>query len=203
MSASDMSVTSEDKRWNIWASAAPSWLKNNSADFFSEGYGIGTLAGIDYNFKNGWFVGLDAGYVRTDLKVRSIGGNQIVNGAQLGPYVTYIINENLTADASFGYTRSAHSTNGNNNGLNAPANSSFDSNSYSGTLALNAYGVWNDIGLTGTFGFTYTSDYPTTLVSQPIGGVPTTVHSGSLVALAKSITVWANSILICLSASST
>jgi len=181
----DISAVSEDTRWDVWLSGAPAWLKNDATGFAFNGYGVSTLTGIDYNFGNGWIAGFDAGYVRTDVKVQAMAGNRVVNGAQAGPYATYIISDVLTANASFSYTRSVNDTNGNNNGLGVPANSSYYSNSYSGTAALNAYGVWNGFGLTGTLGFTYSADFPTTLIPQPIGGVATTVHTGSLAAVGQ------------------
>jgi hypothetical protein len=175
---SGISAGSEDRLWTLWFSGSPSWLRNYSPIAASAGYSVNGFSGIHYNYENTWFVGFDAGYIRTDVNGPLV-GNFTSNGAQLGPYFTYILNQNLSLSGSFSYTRSDNDTGG-DNGLGAITNSSYSANRYTGTLGLNAAGAWNDVRLSGTLGYVYSLQLPTSSAPASFGGVPAVVHYGAL-----------------------
>ncbi|MFI4987173.1 MAG: autotransporter outer membrane beta-barrel domain-containing protein, partial [Alphaproteobacteria bacterium] len=169
---SGMSAGSPDKKWGFWADGSGSYLSNNSKIAEFEGYGVTGLAGVDYNLDNRWLFGFSAGYVRTDVSVKAILGERIANGAQFGPYVSYVINQHFTVDGLFNYTRLA-------NGVSGIGN--FDSNRYTGAVNVNGFASAGGFGLTGFVGYAYAFENPDTAgVPAVIGGSPTTIHYGAV-----------------------
>lgn len=162
-------------KFGVWFDGSGSYLSNNSNVAAYEGYGTTGLGGVDYLYDNDWLFGWDAGYARTDVLIKSLGGNHIANAAQTGPYISYIFNRTFTADASVIY---AHVF----NTVSAGAQSSdFDSNRIASSINLNAFGT-NDYGFlfTGYVGWTYAYETPSTAAPNTIGGVPTTIHYSAI-----------------------
>jgi hypothetical protein len=161
--------------WGVWFDGSGSYLSNNSSIAAYEGYGTTGLGGVDYIYNNAWLLGWDAGYARTDVLIKALGGNRIANAAQTGPYVSYIFNKHVTADASIIY---AHVFNTLSAG---PQSSDFNSNRIATSINLNVFGT-NEFGFlfTGAIGWTYAYEAPSTTAPNTIGGVPTTIHYSAI-----------------------
>jgi outer membrane autotransporter protein len=166
---------SPEALWGVWGDASGSFLRNDTSVGYN-GTSVVALAGADYILNREWLLGFSAGYTRADLDLRSVTANRTSNGAVFGPYVSYIISPNFSADAQFEYTRLS-------NNLSAPAptpSGSFDSNRYTGAVNLNGYaddGPWK---LTGYAGYTYTWEGSSTTLLSTIAPFSNIVRFGAL-----------------------
>jgi hypothetical protein len=165
-----LSAGSPDKKWGYWLDGSGSYLSNDGSVSTFEGYGVSGLGGVDYNYQNSWLFGFSAGYVRTDLSVNQLHGHRIANGAQLGPYVSYIVSSNVTIDTLFNYTRLSNSASG---------LSSFDSNRYTTAINLNIFTEPYGISLTSYGGFAYAWENPESGAPSTVAGTSTTTHYGA------------------------
>jgi len=171
-SYSGISAGTAAKDWGVWADGSGSYLRNDSSVAAFRGYGVTTLTGIDYVYRDTWVAGFTGGYVRTDVAVAALQGSKVSQGAALGPYLSYIINDHFTIDGIFTYNRLS-----NDSGGISP--SSFTSNRYTTALNLNAFWESHSIKWTGTFGYAYALELPNASAPASLGGVPTTVHYGA------------------------
>jgi hypothetical protein len=176
---SGISAGSDDLKWDVWVDGSGSYLNNSSAVAASNGYSVVALTGIDYKYSDAWVFGFDAGYVRSDLNVNATAGPRVANGAQLGPYLSYVINEHLSIDGSFQYTRNSNNITG-NNGLGLFTSTAYDSNRYNPSVGLDAFDNWNGFRFTGNLGYSYAVELPTSSVPLAIGGAPTSVHDSAI-----------------------
>lgn len=172
-SYSGLSAGTAAKDWGVWADGSGSYLRNDSSVAAFRGYGVTTLTGIDYVYRDTWVAGFTGGYVRTDVAVSALQGSKVSQGAALGPYLSYIINDHFTVDGIFTYNRLSNDT----GGIGA---SSFNSNRYTTALNVNAFWESKAIKWTGTFGYAYALELPSASAPASIGGVPTTIHYGAI-----------------------
>jgi len=135
----------------FWSDASGSYLSDDSAAAGFEGYGAAALTGVDYRLDEAWLIGFAAGYLRADLHVKATQGIRISNGAQFGPYVSYVIASHFSLDALFAYARLA-------NGFSGIGN--FDTNRYTGAANLNAFYDAAGFALTGFAGYAYALESP-------------------------------------------
>jgi outer membrane autotransporter protein len=102
-----LSAGSDDMKYSAWADLSGSYLKDSAGGTNAyQGWSQNYLAGLDTTLADSWVVGLSAGYVRADFGVPSLNnGSRHDNGQFIGPYVSYIIGEHYSVDASFNYTQ--------------------------------------------------------------------------------------------------
>lgn len=161
-----MSAGSPDHKWGFWVDGSGSYISDDSAVSSFEGYTVTGLAGVDYNIENTWLVGFSAGYVRTDVSVKMF-GPRVADGAQFGPYASYIISSHFTVDALFNYTRLSNAV------IGTP---SYNSSRYTGATNFNAFYDVGQFSLTGFLGYVYALENPDNGAPAFIGTQPTTVH---------------------------
>ncbi len=167
-----LSTGGADRKWGFWSDASGSYLSDDSAAAGFEGYGTAALAGVDYRLGEAWLLGFAAGYLRADLEVKAIHGIRLSNGAQLGPYASYVISSHFSLDALFAYARLA-------NGFSGIGN--FDSNRYTGAANVNAFYDVGHFALTGFAGYAYALESPAAgLPPAAAAPQPTLVRYGSL-----------------------
>jgi uncharacterized protein with beta-barrel porin domain len=164
--ATGLSAGSEDKAWGIWFDGSGEHLNDTSAILTYSGYTATTLFGIDYNYRNDWLFGFSAGYVRTDLSVVQLAGSKLSQGAVLGPYLSYIVDQHVTIDAIFNYGRLDTS---------ATNVASFGSNRYTGLVSVNGFADAGGFRLTGYLNYTAADEIPDAGTASLIGGQPTHV----------------------------
>ena len=96
-----------DMKYSAWADLSGSYLKDSAGGANAyQGWSQNYLAGLDTTLADSWVVGLSAGYVRSDFGVPSLNnGSRHNNGQFIGPYVSYVIGEHYSVDASFNYAQ--------------------------------------------------------------------------------------------------
>lgn len=167
-----MSAGSPAQSFSAWADASASYLKNDTVAFANEGYGVTALSGLDYAHSDSWLFGFTAGYARTQLKVKALSGEKVEQGALLGPYLSYIVNEHVAVDSSFTYGRLDNSFTG---------SSSFDADRFTGAANLDLFGDRGGFKLSAVIGYLYAYESPAT-ASAPtvVAGFPTTQRYGAV-----------------------
>ena len=102
-----LSAGSNGMKYSTWADLSGSYLENKQGGTNAyQGWSQTYVGGIDTTLANSWVLGLTAGYVRADFGVPSLNnGSRHDNGQVIGPYVSYIIDEHYSVDASFNYTQ--------------------------------------------------------------------------------------------------
>jgi uncharacterized protein with beta-barrel porin domain len=167
-----MSAGSPGQSFTTWGDASASYLKNDTSAFANEGYGVSGLAGIDTAYGEHWLFGFNAGYVRTELKVKAVGGTKLEDGAELGPYLSYVIGPHLAIDSSFTYARLGNSFSG---------ASSFDADRFTGAANLDLFADSGGFKLSGVIGYVYASENPASAaVPALVNGFPTTQRYGAV-----------------------
>ncbi len=170
-SYSGMAAGSTDLKWGFWVDSSVGYLDDTSATAKFNGYGFTELTGVDYNLGNKWLLGFNGGYVRTDVHVPAIAGSRLEDGAQFGPYLSYIASSHVSGDLLFNYSRLSNSATG---------LASFNSNRYAGAANINFFYDVGGFSLTGFMGYIYAIENPTTTAPGLIGGVPTSIHYGAV-----------------------
>jgi hypothetical protein len=146
-----VSAGSPESLWGVWGSPSGSSLKNNTPDGY-EGNSVVALAGIDYLQGTSWVIGVTAGYTHSDLTTKSVTGSRLSDGGLVGPYVSYIISPNFSADVQFQYTGLSNNMTAQSAGLKA----NFGGDRATGAFNLNAYADDGPIKFTGFSGYSYT-----------------------------------------------
>jgi len=142
--------------FGVWVDASGSYISNDAAGKAYEGGGPTFLSGIDATIGNAWVVGFSAGYNRADLNVNIFDGNRVTEGAIVGPYVSYIVNDHVTVDASFTYTRlSTNFTTGPTN----PVSGSFNSNRFASAANVNYFDALGPVSIVGSVGYAYAYEH--------------------------------------------
>src|SRR5208282_1700513 len=170
-SYSGMAAGSTDLKWGFWIDSSGTYLADSSPIAKFNGFGFDELAGIDYNLDNKWLFGFNAGYVRTDVHIPVIAGSRLEDGAQVGPYISYVASSHVTGDLLFNYSRLSNSATG---------LASFNSNRYAAAGNINFFYDVGGFSLTGFMGYTYAIENPTSMAPGLIGGVPTSIHYGAV-----------------------
>jgi outer membrane autotransporter protein len=142
--------------FGVWVDASGSYISNDAAGKAYEGGGPTFLSGIDATIDNAWVVGFSAGYNRADLNVNVFDGNRVTEGAILGPYVSYVVNDHVTVDASFTYTRLATDF---TTGPTNPVRGSFNSNRFAGAANVNYFDVLGPVSIVGSIGYAYAYEH--------------------------------------------
>jgi uncharacterized protein with beta-barrel porin domain len=167
-----MSAGSPAQNFAAWGDATASYLKNDTAAFANEGYGVTALAGIDDAYGEHWLFGFNAGYVRTQLKVKALGGTKLEDGATLGPYLSYVFGPHVAVDSSFTYGRLGNSFTG---------SSSFDADRFTGAANVDLFADSGGFKLSGIIGYVYASENPATSgVPAIVNGFPTSQRYGAV-----------------------
>jgi hypothetical protein len=146
-----LSAGSADARWGVWGDASGAFLRNDTAIGY-DGTSVVAIAGVDYIPDRPWVVGLTAGYTHADLTLKSVTGTRQSDGALVGPYASYIISPNFSADAQVQYTGLSNRVSASASGLSA----SFGGDRVTGALNLNGYADDGPYKLTGFAGYAYT-----------------------------------------------
>ncbi|MFI5022077.1 MAG: autotransporter outer membrane beta-barrel domain-containing protein [Alphaproteobacteria bacterium] len=168
---SGMAAGSTDLKWGFWIDSSGTYLADSSPIAKFNGFGFDELAGIDYNLDNKWLFGFNAGYVRTDVHIPVIAGSRLEDGAQVGPYISYVASSHVTGDLLFNYSRLSNSATG---------LASFNSDRYAAAGNINFFYDVGGFSLTGFMGYTYAIENPTSMAPGLIGGVPTSIHYGAV-----------------------
>ena len=168
---SGMAAGSANLKWGAWIDSSGSHLADTSPIAKFDGYGLAELTGVDYNLDNKWLFGFSGGYVRTDVHIPAIAGSRLEDGAQFGPYLSYIASPHVSGDLLFNYSRLSNSATG---------LASFNSNRYAAAGNINFFYDVGGFSLTGFMGYIYAIENPTTTAPGLIGGVPTSIHYGAV-----------------------
>jgi hypothetical protein len=167
VSPSGIAAGSDDKRWTIWLDGSATHLDDAAGISTYSGLTLTTLLGIDYLYDTDWLFGFSAGYVSTNLHVLQIGGSRGSQGAVLGPYVSYIVNQHVTVDGILNYGRLDN---------NATDITGFGSNRYSAAISVNGFATAGAVNLTGYLGYTTAKELPDSGSASFIGGQPTRLY---------------------------
>ncbi len=158
--------------FGAWTDVSGSYLRNDTAAFHNVGHGVTALAGIDDALADRWLIGFQAGYVRTSLRVSALAVDRLEQGAVLGPYASYIINQHLALEGSLTYGRLANDTS---------TTSGFDSNRLTGSFGLDAFANAAGFKLTGGLDYVHAYESPTSSAAPSFAdGFPTTQRYGNL-----------------------
>lgn len=139
----------------IWASYGYSDFENNLSSTQFDGRTHNALLGIDFMPSSNTVVGIAFGLENTETDTDFNSGNQRTNGFTIAPYAGVSINEHVSADVSFGYTKLDNEQNSlvAITGLGTiPSESDFDSQRWFANANLNGYYSLNNWILTGQFG---------------------------------------------------
>ncbi len=126
------------------------YLSNNDPIKGSQGRSFDVLSGVDAVVGENWVIGLTAGYNAAALSVNSFGsgGNRHSTGFVIGPYASYVFNQNWSVDCNVNYTRLS-------NTVVTPGSGGFPGNRYTVAANANYYTDLGPVSLTGFGGYTY------------------------------------------------
>jgi hypothetical protein len=151
-SPNGVSAGSTDRRWGVWGDASGSFLNDSSSSLGYSGSSVVALSGIDFAYDKNWILGFTAGYNHADVGLRAVPAERVVNGAVVGPYLSYIINSSMAADAQMQYSRL-----GNDVTVTAPVlTHRFAGDRITGAGNLNIFDDSGPMKLTGFTGYAYT-----------------------------------------------
>jgi outer membrane autotransporter protein len=166
---SGLSAGSDPAKYSVWLDASGSYLSDDDPVKGNHGRTAAALSGIDAVIGESWVVGLAVGYNTAALSVTSFGnsGNRHSQGVVIGPYASYIINQNWSVDCNVNYTRL-------DNTVVTPAASGFPGNRYTAAVNANYYADVGPVSLTGFGGYTYAYEHDETFTDNGNAIFPTT-----------------------------
>jgi hypothetical protein len=151
--SSGLAAGSDPSRFSVWADLGGSYLKNSAGGANSfQGWSVTGVSGIDFVLSNSWVAGFSAGYVSGDFSVPGISGRKENYGPVVGPYVSYVITDNLTVDGTFNFSRQMNDalTGGTPN-----VERHFASHRWSGSVNGNYFSNIGDFQLASFAGYSY------------------------------------------------
>jgi hypothetical protein len=155
--ASGLAAGSDATRFSVWADVSGSYLKNTAAGANAyQGWSVTGLSGLDVVIGSAWVAGLSAGYTRADFGVPAITGTRSNYGPVVGPYVSYVINEKLTVDGSFTYSRQTNDV----AAAGTPTNlRHFSSDRWAGSVNGNYFADIGQVQVASFLGYTYAFEH--------------------------------------------
>lgn len=110
------------------------------------------LTGIDYAVNDWLLVGINAGYLHADVKMRAADLSFNSGSTVIGPYAAFILSDNYTIDINSQYTHSAVSMR--YSGSN-PYTGDYDADRFSTSANVNGYWVAAPVNLSAFVGWSY------------------------------------------------
>jgi outer membrane autotransporter protein len=147
---SGLSAGSDPAKYGVWLDASGAYLSNDDPVKGNQGRSVAVLSGVDTVIGNDWVVGLATGYTSAALSVASFGsgGNRHSTGVVIGPYASYVIDQNWSVDGNLNYTRLE-------NTVITPGSGGFPGNRYTAGVNTNYFADVGPVSLTGFGGYTY------------------------------------------------
>jgi len=148
-----------DKGIGVWVQGSITHIANDAAASKYNGNVITGLVGADKAFKNGFLVGLSAGYEDVDLDTTFNSGNLKGRGYIVAPYAAFDLKKGFSVNTSFGYARVRYDQ----DRLDPSTSEKFTSDGtnadrYFGTLNLNASKKVKKATVGGTLGIVYSRE---------------------------------------------
>ncbi len=157
---------------SLWLSANYNNAENTFPAIAYDADTYGVSIGVDYTASDTVNVGAFLSYANTDTETPFNGGGSDTDAFSVGPYVSVMLNDLLTLDASVGYTFSQIDNRRVAGAVTITGEQ--DADTWFGTVNLSAT-KWleNNIGLTGRVGYSYSdseNDAYTDSTGTPVAG---------------------------------
>jgi outer membrane autotransporter protein len=149
-----LSAGSDPTKYAAWLDSSGSYLSNDNAIQGSQGRSWDVLSGVDAVLGENWVVGVTTGYNAAALSINAFGsgGNRRSSGFVIGPYASYVFNQNWSVDCNLNYTRLE-------NTVVTPGSAKFGGNRYTVGANANYYTDLGPVALTGYGGYTYAYEH--------------------------------------------
>jgi outer membrane autotransporter protein len=131
-------------------------FNNAEDDFVSTAYDSDTTSfsfGVDKSMSDKMIVGISAGYSSTDTSTTFNAGSSDTTGWNLAPYLSYVVNDMISLDASVGYSSSESDNSRVSAGTTITGTQ--DSSSKFASLGINAAKWMDNLGLSANAGYTW------------------------------------------------
>ena len=164
---SGLSAGSDPARYATWLDSSGSYISNSDPARGNQGRAWDALAGIDATIDDRWIVGFAGGYNAAALSVNSFGsgGNRNTTGGVIGPYVSYVFNQNWSVDGNVNYTRLE-------NKVVTPGVGGYPGNRYTVAANGNYFTDFGPVSFTGFGGYTYAYERDETFVDSHNASFP-------------------------------
>ncbi len=139
--------------YGVWGSYSYSDFENDFVSTAFDGYRHNFLAGVDISPWENTVAGIALGYEGSDIDTGFNRGNQETDGFTVAPYFGYLLTDNLSIDASIGYSSIDSDQFRTDPGTGATVTSSPDSDRYFGAVNLNGFTTYENWLFSGRFGF--------------------------------------------------
>jgi uncharacterized protein YhjY with autotransporter beta-barrel domain len=98
------SAGAKEKKMGVWVLGSYSDIENDNVNTAFDGDIVNVVGGVDYRFTNKIIGGVAVSFEKTDLDTTFNLGTFEIDGVGVMPYVAFVLNNNLSADLSVGYT---------------------------------------------------------------------------------------------------
>lgn len=90
--------------WSPWISYGHTWADNDLPSTRYDANQDNVLFGIDYTVSDRFIFGISGAYEKNDIDTRFNLGQMQVDGFTIAPYAAYLLTDNVSIDAAFGYS---------------------------------------------------------------------------------------------------
>lgn len=143
--------------WSPWISYGHTWADNNLPSTLYDADQDNILFGMDYSYSDRLIFGISGGYENNDVDTTFNLGRMEVDGFTVAPYAAYLVNDNISIDAAFGYSDlSIDQVRTEPGGAQVTGNT--DSSRWFVMSNLNAFKRYGDWFLTGRAGVIYSEE---------------------------------------------
>lgn len=147
------SAGAKEKKMGVWVLGSYSDIENDNVNTAFDGDIGNVVGGVDYRFTSKIIGGVAVSFEKTDLDTTFNLGTFEIDGVGVMPYVAFILNKNISVDASVGYTDLDFDTTRTTGGAISTASYSGDRTTAGANLNFNKN--INKWSLNGSLGFLY------------------------------------------------